>query len=71
LETGSLIVLSWANFFLMFPILFITPITGVLSDRYNRKKIIVVVDSTQAFLTVVLIGFFLVDCKFNDHFLIS
>jgi DHA3 family macrolide efflux protein-like MFS transporter len=61
LETGSLIVLSWANFFLMFPILFITPIAGVLSDRYDRKKIIIIVDSTQAFLTVILIGFFLVN----------
>ena len=61
LETGSLIVLSWANFFLMFPILIFTPIAGVLSDRYDRKKIIVIADSTQAFLTVILIGFFIVD----------
>ncbi|MHA2038440.1 MAG: MFS transporter, partial [Promethearchaeota archaeon] len=36
-----------------------TPIAGVLSDKHNRKKIILIVDSTQAFLTVVLIGFFL------------
>jgi DHA3 family macrolide efflux protein-like MFS transporter len=61
LETGSLVVLSWANFFLMIPTLFITPIAGVLSDRYDRKKIIIIVDSTQAFLTVILIGFFLYD----------
>jgi DHA3 family macrolide efflux protein-like MFS transporter len=59
LETGSLVVLSWANFFLMIPILFITPIAGVITDRYDRKKIILIVDSTQAFLTVILIGFFL------------
>lgn len=58
LETGSLVVLSWANFFLMFPTLFITPIAGVFSDRYDRKKLILIVDSTQAALTVILIGFF-------------
>lgn len=60
-ETGSLIILSWANFFLMFPRIFFIPIAGVLADKFDRKKIILVSDSTQAFLTVVLIGFFLID----------
>jgi DHA3 family macrolide efflux protein-like MFS transporter len=60
-ETGSLIILSLANFFLLFPKLIFTPIAGVLSDKYDRKKIILIVDSTQALLTVVLIGFFLIN----------
>jgi DHA3 family macrolide efflux protein-like MFS transporter len=60
-ETRSLIILSWANFFLLFPRLIFTPIAGVLSDKYNRKKIILIADSTQAFLTVVLIGFFMIN----------
>lgn len=60
-ETRSLIILSWANFFLLFPRLIFTPIAGVLSDKYDRKKIILIADSTQAFLTVVLIGFFMIN----------
>lgn len=59
LETKSLVVLSLANFFFVFPILIITPIAGVFTDRYDRKKIILIADSMQAFLTVILIGFFL------------
>jgi DHA3 family macrolide efflux protein-like MFS transporter len=59
IETGSLLMLSLANFFFVFPILIITPIAGVFADRYDRKKLILIVDSIQAFLTVVLIGFFL------------
>ncbi|MFX1572700.1 MAG: MFS transporter [Promethearchaeota archaeon] len=58
LETGSLLMLSLANFFFMFPTLIIAPIAGVFTDRYNRKKIIIIVDSTQAFLTIILIGCF-------------
>ena len=60
-ETGSLVILSLANFFLLFPRLIFLPIAGVLSDKYDRKKIILIADSTQAFLTVVLIGFFLIN----------
>ncbi len=41
--------------------LIITPFAGVISDRYNRKLIILVVDSTLAFLTAVLALFFIFD----------
>jgi DHA3 family macrolide efflux protein-like MFS transporter len=45
----------------MIPMLIFTPIAGVLSDRYDRRKLVLIVDSLQAFLTVLLIGFFLVN----------
>ena len=55
IETDSVLMLSLASFFTIFPNLIITPIAGVFSDRYDRKKIILVVDSMQASLTVILI----------------
>lgn len=61
LETNSLLMLSLASFFSVIPNLLLTPIAGVFSDRYDRKKVILVADSLQASLTVVLIGFFQVN----------
>ena len=43
------------------PMLIATPIAGVLSDRINRKKIILVVDSLQAVATFILIMVFLMN----------
>ena len=57
--TGSAVMLSLANFFYMIPMLIVIPIAGVLTDRYDRKKIILIVDSMQAFLTVILTIFFI------------
>lgn len=58
--TGSVIMLSIANFIFLIPMLVITPFAGVISDRVNRKIIILVVDSLQAFLSVILAILFIV-----------
>jgi len=60
-ETGSALMLSIASFISLIPTLVFFPIAGVLADRYNRKKIIFVADSLQAFLTVIMALFFLFD----------
>jgi len=39
--------------------LIITPFAGVISDRYNRKNLILVVDSLQAYFTLILTIFFI------------
>ena len=61
--TGSMFMVALANFFYLFPILIITPIAGVWADRYDRKLIIIVVDSIQAYLTVLLTIFFLLNAE--------
>ena len=61
IRTGNVILLSLASFFYIVPTLIVTPIAGVLSDRLNRKKMIVTVDSLQALTTFILILFFLID----------
>ena len=35
--------------------IFAMPIAGVFSDRWNRKNLIIIVDSSQAFATFILI----------------
>ena len=49
------LVLSLASFFYFLPMIFAMPIAGVFSDRWNRKKLIIIVDSSQAFATFILI----------------
>jgi DHA3 family macrolide efflux protein-like MFS transporter len=61
--TGNMFMVALANFFYLFPILIITPIAGVWADRYDRKLIIIVVDSIQAYLTVLLTIFFLLNAE--------
>jgi len=39
--------------------LILTPIAGVIADRYNRKNIILIVDSLQAYFTLLLTIFFI------------
>ncbi len=36
-----------------------SPIAGIVSDRYDRRKLILLVDSLQAFSTFILILFFI------------
>jgi len=57
--TGDPVMLAFANFFYMVPMLIVTPIAGVLTDRYDRKMIILIVDSIQALLTVILTVLFM------------
>jgi len=53
--TENPLVLSLASFFYYLPMIFAMPIAGVFSDRWNRKKLIIIVDSSQAFATFILI----------------
>lgn len=52
--TGSASMLALGNFIFLIPMLIITPFAGVVSDRHNRKMIILIVDSLQAFFTFIL-----------------
>lgn len=61
IETESAIMLALANFFYLIPVLIFTPIAGVYADRWNKKTIIIVVDSLQAYFTLILIIFFVMD----------
>jgi DHA3 family macrolide efflux protein-like MFS transporter len=58
--TGSALMLSIANFIFLIPMLIITPFAGVISDRVNKKILILVADSLQAYLSVILAILFLV-----------
>ncbi len=60
-ETSNPLYLALAALMYMLPMIIATPIAGVLSDRINRKKIIILVDSLQAVTTFVLIMFFLMN----------
>ncbi|MFX0002693.1 MAG: MFS transporter [Promethearchaeota archaeon] len=50
-DTNNPIYLSLSSVLYFLPQIFIAPIAGVLSDRLNRKNIIIFVDATQAFVT--------------------
>ncbi|MHA2096675.1 MAG: MFS transporter, partial [Candidatus Hodarchaeales archaeon] len=49
-KTGSPFILALAVFFSFAPFIIVTPISGVFVDRWDRKKIIIVVDFIQAIL---------------------
>ncbi|MFX1375156.1 MAG: MFS transporter [Promethearchaeota archaeon] len=61
IETGSAFVLSISVFLMFIPQIVVTPFSGVLSDRWNKKAIIAISDSMQAVVTFVLFVFFLFD----------
>ncbi len=54
-ETQSVLVLSFSSFLYFLPQVLFTPIAGVVIDRWDRKKLIILVDSSQAILTFILI----------------
>ncbi|MHA2121159.1 MAG: MFS transporter [Promethearchaeota archaeon] len=56
--TGSTILLSIASFLYILPMTIVISVAGVLIDRWNRKKIIIVVDSLQACVMVIVILLF-------------
>lgn len=58
--TGSPTLLSIGIFMYMLPMAFLTPIAGVLADRWSRKKILVIADSLQALTTLWIIGLFII-----------
>lgn len=53
------IAISLAIFTYFIPMIIISPIAGIISDRYDRKKVILLADSFQAFSTFILILFFM------------
>ncbi|MFX1363637.1 MAG: MFS transporter [Promethearchaeota archaeon] len=61
IETGSAIILSISTFLMFIPQIVVTPFSGVITDRWNKKAIIAISDSFQAFVTFILFLFFLVD----------
>lgn len=56
--SGSPLILSMASFFNILPMTIAMPIAGVLADRINRKKIIIIADSCNAFTILFLIFLF-------------
>ena len=60
-ETGSMVYLSISTFLMFIPQIVVTPFAGVLADRWNKKAILAISDSLQAFMTFLLFLFFLVD----------
>ena len=59
--TKSPIYVSIAFFLGSLPMVIIPPIVGVFIDRWNRKLTIALIDSLQAFITFLIIMFFLFD----------
>ena len=57
--TQDPIAISTATFTFFIPIIIFSPIAGIVADRYDRRKLILLVDSLQAFSTFILILFFL------------
>ena len=58
-ETGSVVILSISTFLMFIPQIVVTPLSGVLADRWNRKTIIAISDTAQALVTFLLFAFFL------------
>lgn len=59
LETESAVYLSIASLVGFAPIVILSPLAGVLADRWNRKGLIATADLLQALTTVALIFLFL------------
>jgi DHA3 family macrolide efflux protein-like MFS transporter len=57
-ESGSTFVLALATFVGLVPMVIIGPFSGVLADRWNRKKILLSTDFLQAIATIGLIVLF-------------
>jgi DHA3 family macrolide efflux protein-like MFS transporter len=58
ITTESAVMLSIASFLHIIPLMIMIPIAGVLADRYDRKKMIIIVDSCQALTTLSIILLF-------------
>jgi len=56
--TGSATLLSIGIFIYVLPMAFLTPVAGVLADRWSRKKLVGIADSLQALTTVWIILLF-------------
>ena len=56
--TGNAVLLGFANFMGMLPLIVLTPIFGVFIDKWNRKIIIAIADFGQALITFWIIMLF-------------
>ncbi|MFX0040655.1 MAG: MFS transporter [Promethearchaeota archaeon] len=66
----NVIYLSLSVFLMFLPQVIVTPFSGVISDRWNKKAIIAISDSMQAVLTFLLFIFFLLDIQ-NIAFILT
>jgi DHA3 family macrolide efflux protein-like MFS transporter len=60
-STGSATVLTLATMMTTVPRVFLSPVTGTLVDRWNRRLVIMVADAMIALATVVLVVLFALD----------
>ncbi len=56
--TGSTMLLSLASFLYVLPMTIIVALSGVIIDKWNRKNIIIIVDSLQAYVMLLVIIIF-------------
>jgi DHA3 family macrolide efflux protein-like MFS transporter len=62
-STGSATVLAMATLMAVLPSVFLSPFTGALVDRWNRRLVMMVADGLIALATVGLAGLFLMDAE--------
>jgi DHA3 family macrolide efflux protein-like MFS transporter len=60
----DVIFLSLSVFLVFLPQIVVTPFSGVIADRWNKKVIIFISDSMQALLTFLLFIIFLLDIQY-------
>ena len=54
LETSSGVMMMYATFFSLVPMIIVSPFVGVLLDRFSRKSIIMISDTVIALVTLAL-----------------
>jgi len=62
-STGSATVLATATLMAVLPSVFLSPFTGALVDRWNRRLVMIVADGLIALATIGLAGLFLVGAE--------
>ena len=60
LEYANETLLSLTVFANIAPVVLLSPIAGVLADRFNKKMIIGIADALQAVLTLIMIILFII-----------
>ena len=68
--TGNAFFLSIGTFLYFIPLILLAPITGVLSDRMNRKVLIIIADTSQALVTVWVIMLFYFTNPINNPIIV-
>ncbi len=60
LKTDNTMIFSLTVFAKMLPNVLLSPITGSVADRYDRKKIIIICDSADAIFKLIIVFLFLI-----------